>query len=98
MAEALPDRKEDASPAMPFYFILFHFIIDFFLWLHLWHMKFPRLGVESELQLQAYTTARATLDPSCICNLCHSLQQHQTLNLVTETKHPHRHYVEFLSC
>ena len=30
MAEALPDRKEDASPAMPFYFILFHFIIDLF--------------------------------------------------------------------
>ena len=69
MAEALPDRKEDASPAMPFYFILFHFIIDFFLWLHLWHMKVPRLGVESEQQPPAYTTATAMQDSSHICTL-----------------------------
>ena len=27
-------------------------------------MEVPRLGVESELQLPAYTTATATLDPS----------------------------------
>ena len=31
-----------------------------------------RLGVESELQLTAYTTATATLDPSHVCNLHHS--------------------------
>ena len=36
----------------------------FFLGLHLWHMESPRLGVESELQLQTYTTATATQDPS----------------------------------
>ena len=29
----------------------------------------PRLGVESELQLLAYTTAKAILDPSCVCDL-----------------------------
>ena len=29
----------------------------------------PRLGVESELQLPAYTTATATWDPSHICEL-----------------------------
>ena len=34
-----------------------------------------RLGVELKLQLPAYATATATLDPSCICNLHHSLQQ-----------------------
>ena len=36
-------------------------------------MEVPRLGVESELQLPAYTTATATPDPSCICDLCCSL-------------------------
>jgi len=35
----------------------------FFLGLHLWHMEVPRLGVKLELQLPAYTTATATLDP-----------------------------------
>ena len=30
---------------------------------HLWHMEVPRLGVESELQLPAYTTATAMQDP-----------------------------------
>ena len=29
----------------------------------------PRLGVESELQLPAYTTATATRDPIHVCNL-----------------------------
>ena len=47
----------------------------FFLWPHLQHMEVPGPGVESELQLPAYTTAMATPDPNCICNLCHSLQQ-----------------------
>ena len=28
----------------------------------MWHMEVPRLGVESELQLLAYTTATMTLD------------------------------------
>ena len=28
------------------------------------HVEFPRLGVESELRLLAYTTATATQDPS----------------------------------
>ena len=27
---------------------------------HPWHMEVPRLGVESELQMPAYTTATAT--------------------------------------
>ena len=32
-------------------------------------MEFPRLGVKLELWLLAYTTATATLDLSCTCNL-----------------------------
>ena len=47
-------------------------------------MEVPRLGVESELQLPAYTTATATLDPSLICDLHQSSQQHQILNTLTE--------------
>ena len=43
-------------------------------------MEVSRLGVESELQLPAYTTATATPDPSHICDLCHSLWQCQILN------------------
>ena len=49
-------------------------------------MDVPGLGVESELQLLAYTTARATQDPSRICDLHCSLQQHQILNLLSEAK------------
>ena len=38
-------------------------------------MEIPRLGVELELQLPAYTMATATQDPSSICDLHHSSQQ-----------------------
>ena len=40
-----------------------------FLGLHLWHMEDPRLGVKSELQPPAYTTATAVQDPSCVVDL-----------------------------
>ena len=43
-----------------------------FLGPHVQHMKAPRLEVKSELQLPAYTTATATKDLSCICDLHHS--------------------------
>ena len=39
------------------------FVCFFFLGPHLRHTEVPRLGVGSELQLPAYTTATATLDP-----------------------------------
>ena len=44
----------------------------FFLGPHLRHMEVPRLEVQLELQLPAYTTATATQDPSHVCNLHHS--------------------------
>ena len=56
-------------------------------------MKVPRRGVESELQLPAYTTGTETPDPSLICDLHHSSQQHwissqqrQILNPLSEAK------------
>ena len=53
---------------------------------HLWHMEVPRLGVQSELQLLAYTIATATQDQSCICDLHHSSQQCQILNPLSRTR------------
>ena len=49
-------------------------------------MEVPRLGVDSELQLPAYATAMATLDPSCFCNLCCNLQQCWILNPLNEVR------------
>ena len=49
-------------------------------------MEAPRLEVESELQLLAYTAAMAMPDPSCICNLHHSFPQHQILNPLSEAR------------
>ena len=56
--------------------VLFCFL---FLELHLQHMEVPRLGIKSEPQLLAYATATATQDPSQVCNLHHSSQQHRIL-------------------
>ena len=50
-------------------------LLFFFLGLHLQHTEVPGLGVESEQQLPAYTTATATPDPSRICNLHRSVLQ-----------------------
>ena len=60
------------------------FIYLFILGLHLRHMDVPPLGVKLELQLPAYTTAIAMLDPSCICDLHCSLWQRQIFNLLRE--------------
>ena len=51
------------------FFFFFFFFFSCFLGPHPQHMEIPRLGVESELQLLAYTTAIATWDLSCICSL-----------------------------
>ena len=57
-----------------------------FLVLHLRHMEVPRLGVESELQLPAYTIATAAQDPSCVCDLHRSSRQHKILNPLIEAR------------
>ena len=61
---------------LPFFFFLFRAS----------PMEVPRLGVKQELQLLAYTTAKATLNPSCICDLCRSLWQHRILNPLSEAR------------
>ena len=49
-------------------------------------MEVPRLGVESELQLPAYTIATAAQDPSCVCDLHRSSRQHKILNPLIEAR------------
>ena len=66
-----------------FFFFLFSFS---FLGPHPWHMEVPRLGVQSKLQLPAYTTATVTRDPSHVCELHHSSRPRQILNLLSKAK------------
>ena len=49
-------------------------------------MEVPRLRVESELQLPAYTTATATPDLTHISDLHHRSQQCQLLNPRSEAR------------
>jgi len=69
-----------------FFFFFFFFVFCLFLGLHPRHMEVPRLGVESELLLPAYTTATAMPDPSRIFDLHHSSQQHLILNPLSEAR------------
>ena len=62
------------------------FFFFFLLRLYSQHMEVPRLGVESELQLPAYSTATATSDPNHVCNLHHSSRQCQFLNPLSEPR------------
>ena len=48
---------------------------------HVQHKEVPRLGVESDLQLPAYTTATAMRDLSHICDLHHSYSSGQPQSL-----------------
>ena len=70
------------SPLLEWLFYLFVYLFIYFCFLgqHSRHMEVPRLGVEVELQLPAYTTATATPYLSCVCNLHHSSQQLRILN------------------
>ena len=62
-------------------------------------MKVPGLGVELELQLQAYAsgTARATADLSHIWDLCRSLQQLLILKLLSKAGNQTRILIETTS-
>ena len=57
------------SNYLSFFVCLLACLLACFLGPHLQHMEVPRQGDESELQLQAYTTATATQDPSHVCDL-----------------------------
>ena len=67
------------DPAGPQQELSLLLIFFFFLRLPLWHMEVPRLGVKSELQLQASATPTATLDPSCLFDLHPNSSQCQIL-------------------
>ena len=49
-------------------------------------MDVPRLGIQSELQLPAHTTAAAMPDLSHVCDLHHSLRQHQILDTLSKAR------------
>ena len=66
----------------------FLFFLLFFLGPHPRHIEFPRLGVESELQLPGYTTATSTPDPSSVCNLHCSSWRRQILNPLSKARDP----------
>ena len=69
-------------------FLSFLKIFYFFAFLgpHPWYTDVPRLAVESELQLLAYTTASAIQDRSRICDLHHSSRQHWIPNPLSEAR------------
>ena len=62
-------------------------LVVFFLESNLQHMEVPRLGVKSELQLPAYATATATLDPSHFYDLHHGSQQRRILNPLIKARY-----------
>ena len=49
-------------------------------------MEVPRLGVESELPLPAYGTAKAMQDLNRICDLYHGSRQRRILNPLSEAR------------
>ena len=76
----LPSDHTSVSPSILTTLQAGIFFFFFFLGPHPQHVEVPRLVVESELQLPAYTPATATEDPSCICDLHHSSQWCRMLN------------------
>jgi len=72
-----------SSSSSSFFFFFLSFV---FLGPHLGHIEVPRLGVQWELQLPAYSTATAMQDLSCICDLHHSSQQRRILNPWSEAR------------
>ena len=49
-------------------------------------MEVPRLVVESDMQLPAYAMVTAIWDLSRVCDLHHSLRQHQILDPLSEVR------------
>ena len=78
--------KEGFLLLLVWFLFWFGFLFFRFLGLHPRHVEVPRLGVESELQLLAYTTATATLDLSCVFYLPHSSRQHHIFNPLSKAR------------
>ena len=77
-----------------FLVVSFLVFLSLFLGPHLRHMEVPRLWVESELQLLAYTTATAMRDLSYVCDLHHSSGQRQILHSLSEARIPTHVHVD----
>ena len=78
---------------------LFSFFFLSLLSPHLGHTEVPWLGVKSELLLlQDYTTATATMDQSCFCDLSHSLRQCQILNSELTTNTAFYFSIKYIFC
>ena len=75
------------------YLQLFFFFFFFFL-PHSQHMEVPRLWVELELHLPAYTTATVMPDPSRVCDLHHSSWKCQILNTLCRVKDQTRIFMD----
>ena len=76
---SLLDTQTQAHSQVSFFF--FFCLLSFVsLGPHPQPMEVPRLGVQSELQPPAYTTATTTPDPKLVCDLHHSLRQGHILN------------------
>ena len=52
----------------------------------MWYMEVPRLGVETELQLQVYTTATAMQDLSHVFDLYQNSWQYWILNPLSKAR------------
>ena len=73
--------------------LFFCFLFFCFLGLHTRHTDVRMLGGQLELQLPAYTTATATPDLSCVCDLHHSSRQGRILNPLREARNRTRNLV-----
>ena len=75
-----PDLLSSDLPYVDFNHTAFLLVSFLFLPMpHLQHMQVPGLGLQSELQLQAYVTATATPDLSPVCELPRSLRPRRIL-------------------
>ena len=66
--------------------IIYLFIYFCFLGPHPQHIEVPRLGVELELQLPAYTPTTAAWGPGHVWNLHHSSRPRWILNPLSEAR------------
>ena len=89
----LTARKDPVLRGVAWFSASLFFVFCFlFLGLHLQHMEVPRLGIDLELELQAYIRATAMRDPIHVWELHWQLGQHGILNPLSEegsNLHPH---------
>ena len=81
-----PSSQKSLLKLKRWHLALVSLFLFWFLGPHLQHLEVPRLGVELELQLPAYTTATATPDLSCIFDLYRSSWQCWIPDLLDEAR------------